>query len=150
MNELKIKAGDWVVVCDGRKALFLENQGDEKFPNLRVRETHEHDDAKTSDHGTDRPGRVHESAAPGRSAVEQTDWHDRAEQDFLKRIAGRLDEAIGKGETGSLIIVAAPRALGVLRPAYSQAVAAAITAEIDKDMVNIPVYEIEKRLTHAN
>jgi protein required for attachment to host cells len=150
MNELKIKAGDWVVVCDGRKALFLENQGDEKFPNLRVRETYEHDDAKTSDHGTDRPGRVHESAGPGRSAVEQTDWHDQAEQEFLKRIAARLDEAIGKSETGALIIVAAPRALGVLRPAYSQAVAAAIAAEIDKDMVNMPVYEIEKRLTQAN
>jgi protein required for attachment to host cells len=150
MNEIKIKAGDWVVVCDGRKALFLENQGDEKFPNLRVRETYEHDDAKTSDHGTDRPGRVHESAGPGRSAVEQTDWHDQAEQEFLKRIAARLDDAIGKSETGSLIIVAAPRALGVLRPAYSQAVAAAIAAEIDKDMVNMPVYEIEKRLTQAN
>ncbi len=51
MVGIKIKSGEWVVVCDGRKALILENEGDAKFPNLRTRETHEHDDTKTSDHG---------------------------------------------------------------------------------------------------
>jgi len=40
MSKLKIGTGDWVVVCDGRKALILANQGDEKFPNLRRREVH--------------------------------------------------------------------------------------------------------------
>ena len=149
MNAINIEAGSWVVVCDGRKALILENQGDAKFPNLRMRETHEHDDAKTSEQGTDRPGRVHDSTSPGRSAVEQTDWHDLAEQDFLKEVAGRLDEAIRNEETTALIIVAAPRALGVLRPAYSHGVKEALTAEIDKDMVNMPVYEIEKGLTQS-
>ncbi len=149
MSEIKLKAGDWVVVCDGRKALILENQGDEKFPNLRMRETHEHEDAKTGEQGTDRPGRVQESTGAARSAVQQTDWHDQAEQDFLKQLVQRLEEAIRKGETQSLIIVAAPRALGVLRPAYSQTVQDAIAAEVAKDMVNVPVYEIEKRLTNS-
>lgn len=32
MNELEVKSGDWVVVCDGRKALILENVGDKAFP----------------------------------------------------------------------------------------------------------------------
>jgi len=147
MESVKIKSGDWIVVCDGRKALILENEGDAVFPNLRTKETHEHEDAKTSEQGTDRPGRVHESASPGRSGVEQTDWHAQAETDFLQGLARRLDDAVSKDHARSLIVVAPPRALGVLRPAYSQAVRNALTAEIAKDLVNMPIYEIEKLLT---
>ena len=147
MSTMKIKAGDWVVVCDGRKALLLENQGDAMFPNLRTRETHEHDDAKTSDQGTDRPGRVHESTGTARSAVEQTDWHAQAEEDFLRTLAERLNDAVTKGETKSLILIAAPRALGVLRQLITPAVQEAIHAEIGKDYVNMPVHEIETHLT---
>lgn len=147
MSAIKIKAGDWVAVCDGRKALILENQGDAVFPNLRTLETHEHDDAKTSDQGTDRPGRVHESTGTARSAVEQTDWHGQAEEDFLRTIAERLNDAVTKGETKSLILIAAPRALGVLRQLITPAVQDAIHAEIGKDYVNMPVHEIETHLT---
>ena len=147
MEAVKIKSGDWVVVCDGRKALILENEGDAMFPNLRTKETHEHDDAKTSEQGTDRPGRVHDAVSPGRSSVEQTDWHAQGEAEFLQGIARRLDEAVSNNETHALIVVAAPRALGVLRPAYSHAVQHALTAEIAKDLVNMPIYEIEKLLT---
>ena len=147
MEAVKIKSGDWVVVCDGRKALILENEGDAMFPNLRTKEIYEHADIKTSEQGTDRPGRVHDAVSPGRSSVEQTDWHAQAETDFLQGIARRLDEAVSKNGAHSLIIVAAPRALGVLRPAYSQAVQNALTAEIAKDLVNMPIYEIEKLLT---
>ena len=35
MNKIKIKTGDWVVVCDGRKALI--NVGDHAFPVLHTR-----------------------------------------------------------------------------------------------------------------
>ena len=37
-KHVKIEQGEWVVVCDGSKALFLENAGDSKFPNLKTRE----------------------------------------------------------------------------------------------------------------
>ena len=36
MSELLIHHGEWVVVCDGAKALVLENTGDAKFPNLKT------------------------------------------------------------------------------------------------------------------
>jgi len=48
-----------------------------------------------------------------------------------------------------VIVVASPRALGVLRPAYSHALKAAVRAEVHKDLVKMPVHEIEKHLTHA-
>jgi len=34
MNETKIGTGDRIVLCNGRKALILENSGDRVFPNL--------------------------------------------------------------------------------------------------------------------
>jgi protein required for attachment to host cells len=143
---MKIKAGEWVVVCDGRKALILVNAGDEVFPNLQTKETHEQANPKTSDQGADEPGRVHQSATSGRSSVEQTDWHDQAEKEFIIALAKRMDEAVIRGETEAFIVVAAPRALGALREAYTHAVRKAVKEEVAKDYVNLPVYEIEKHL----
>lgn len=144
MSAIKVKSGDWIVVCDGRKAIILENRGDEKFPNLRTKEVHEHHEEKTRAQGTDAPGRVFSSRGGARSAVEQTDWHDESERAFLKELAGWLNDAITTGKTKSLVIVAPPRALGMIRPMYSPAVRKAIHAEIGKDLVKASVSEIEK------
>ena len=51
-----------------------------------------------------------------------------------------------QGDAKALIIVAPPRALGVLRHAYSPKLRAALKAEIDKDYVKTPIHEIEKQL----
>lgn len=147
MTGLSIRAGEWVVVCDGAKALVLENVGDTKFPNLKTIEVFEQKDLATHELGTDAPGRAFGSAGQPRSAVDQTDWHDQAEQQFLTQLIRHLDAAVGAGKTKSLVLIAPPRALGVLRPAYSHALKGAIRAEVDKDLVKMPVYEIEKRLS---
>jgi protein required for attachment to host cells len=146
MANVLVRQGDWVVVCDGKKALVLENVGDTKFLNLKTREVHEHPDQKTHELGTDAPGRSFSSVGNGRSAIEQTDWHDQEEQRFLHKLAGHLDAEINAGNAKSLIMVAPPRALGVLRQAYSHALRGALRAEIDKDFVRMPVHEIEKHL----
>lgn len=145
-EKTRIDAGAWVVVCDGRKALLLVNTGDERFPNLRTREVLEHSNPPTSAQGTDAPGRVHQSVGSARSSVEPTDWHDEAEREFLRNLAEILERAIAGGETNALVVAAAPRALGVLRGAYGHATQKALKAEIDRDLVKLPVYEIEKML----
>jgi protein required for attachment to host cells len=146
MGNLKIRQHDWVVVCDGTKALVLENAGDEVFPNLKTKEVYAQKDPKTHEQGTDAPGRVQPSVGTARSALEQTDWHDRAEATFLEDLAARLDAAVTAGETKAVILVAPPRALGVLRRSYSPRLRDALRAEIDKDLVKKPVHEIEKHL----
>jgi protein required for attachment to host cells len=143
---MKIGTGDWIVVCDGRKALILENLGDRMFPNLRTKEVHEHSDPPTSALGSDAPGWVHQSMGGARSSVEQTDLHEEAERVFLKALAERLDIAVTTGETTSLTMVASPRALGMIRSDYSAAVRKALHGEVHKDLVKMPVYEIEKQL----
>src|SRR4030095_11992100 len=91
MVNVLVRQGDWVVVCDGKKALVLENVGDTKVLNLKTREVHEQPDAKTSEQGTDKPGRSINSIDARRSAMEQTDWHEQDEQRFLNHLARGLD-----------------------------------------------------------
>jgi protein required for attachment to host cells len=146
MAKLKIDQNDWVVVCDGKKALLLENTGDAVFPNLKTKEVYEHQDLKTREQGSDAPGRAFNSVGSIRSAMEQTDWQDQSERSFLEDLAGRLDAAVTSGEAKAVIMVAPPRALGVLRQAYSPHLRQALRAEIDKDFVRMPVHEIEKHL----
>ena len=81
-SQIRIGTGDWVVVCDGKKALFCVNAGDTQNLNLKVKEEREIANPATHLQGTERPGRVHQSVGSARSAVGQTDWHDRTEHDF--------------------------------------------------------------------
>jgi protein required for attachment to host cells len=146
MSKLKLHPGEWVVVCDGAKALVLENVGDEMFPNLKTKEVYQQEDPPTHEQGTDEPGRSFQSVGTTRSAMEQTDWHQQGERRFLEKLVARLDGAVRTGEVKSLVIAAPPRALGAIRQAYTHGVRNALAAEIDKDLVRMPVHEIEKHL----
>ena len=79
--------------------------------------------------------------------MEQVDWHDASERAFLQKLELCLDDAPARGETSAFIVIATPRALGKIRPAYTPAVRRAVKAEIGKDYVRIPIYEIEKTFT---
>jgi protein required for attachment to host cells len=124
----------------------LENVGDGKFLNLKTREVYEQEDAKTSEQGTDAPGRAINSVDARRSAMEQTDWHEQAEKAFLENLVARLNAAIQAGEAKKFVVVAPPRALGMIRQSYSAMLRDAVHAELDKDLVKLPVHEIERHL----
>jgi len=143
-EKVMLHNGDWVVVADGAKALILENTGPLNAPRLKEVETHAHKSSATHELGSDAPGRTHSSFGQGSSAVSQTDWHDQAERNFLESLAKRLDAAIAAGEAKSIVIAAPPRALHVLRAAYGKALRAAVRGEVNKDLVNLPIAEIQK------
>ena len=149
MTELLIRHGEWVVVCDGAKALILENTGDMKIPNLKTLKVLAQTDLPTHALGTEAPGRTGNSVGTARSAIDQTDWHNQSERAFLVDLAQQLDSAIAAGRAKSLIMVAPPRALGMIRAAYSQALKGAVRAEVDKDFVKMPLHEIARHLTGA-
>jgi protein required for attachment to host cells len=146
MQKPHLGPGNWIVVCDGRKALILENAGDLKFPHLRLKESFDEPNPPTHEQGTSPPGRTFQSVGNRRGAVAQTDWHDEAEQAFLRRLAERIDQAVARHEVKKITVIAAPRALGMIRKLYSPNVAAAVAEEIDKDLVKAPVSEIERQL----
>jgi protein required for attachment to host cells len=148
-KSVSIRNKEWVVVCDGAKALVLENTGDAIMPDLKTREVYEQKNPATRELGADVPGRAGGVDGKSRSAVGQTDWHERNEQAFLENLAKQLNAKVSAGAVKSIVLIAPPRALGVLRAACSAALKSAVRAEIDKDLVGVPIHEIEKRLTAA-
>jgi protein required for attachment to host cells len=146
MTELQIDKGGWVVVCDGAKAVVLENAGNRMHPNLHTRQVFEQPGLSDRELSADKPGRAISPVGGIRSAVEQVDRHEQDEQRFLTGIAAHLDKAVLAGDTPSLIVVAPPRAIGMLRRAYTTHVRQALRAEVEKDYVKLPVKEIERHL----
>jgi protein required for attachment to host cells len=93
MSKLRIPHDAFVFVGDGRKALFLRNEGDEKFPNLKTARVFEDENPPTHEQGSDRPGRAFKRAGTNlRSGVEDTDWHDLEEHRFVHRVAGAMEQ----------------------------------------------------------
>jgi protein required for attachment to host cells len=146
MEKLKIPHDAYVFVGDGRKALFLRNDGDEKFPNLRMERVFTDENAPTREQGTDRPGTSFSSNGSRRSSVEQTDWHDLEEHRFAREVAAALEKIVRERKIEALVIVAPPRTLADLRGAFHADVKQRIVAELHKDLTKHSLYDIEKHI----
>ena len=145
----KILNNALVFVGGGRKALFLRNHGDAKFPNLRTEKVFEEENPSTHEQGSDRPGRLGEAALAGRrSAVEPTDWHDIEEHRFARKVTAVMEQMVRASQAKALIVVAPPKTLAELRNAFAPDVKACIIAEINKDLTKHPLDEIEKHLAN--
>ena len=141
-----LQQGTWVAVCDGRKALLLQNCGTREFPKLETRESFEQENPPTHLQGSAPPGRAYSPAGGRRGSVEEADTHDRAERTFLEAFAGCIDSYVRNRDIRSLILVAPPRALGMIRPAISEATQRVLVAQLDHDYVKLPLYQIEQHL----
>lgn len=132
--------GTWVLVADGQKALLLENIGDADLPVLEVRRLREQDNPPTAEQGTERPGRASDGPSGHRSALDNTDWHQLAEDRFAHDLADMLFRIVPR--YNRLIVAAAPKVLGELRKTLHPEVARRVVAEVAADLTNHPVDEI--------
>lgn len=139
----------WVLVCDGQKALLLQNVGDREYPKLETREAFQHKVPATHELGTDEPGRAFNSVDSTRSATEAPDYHRQEEEHFLTELVRHLDRYATEHHIKDLVITAPPRALGYLREQLPAHLRGLVRAEIDKDYVAQPLYEIEAHLAKA-
>jgi len=147
MSKLSLPHDAFVFVGDGRKALFLRNAGDEKFPNLQTERVFADDNPATRDQGSDKPGRSVASAhSTQRSAMEPTDWHEIEQRRFAKQVSAALEALVRERGAPALVVVAPPRTLAELRLALHADVKARLIGEIDKDLTKQPIWEIEKAL----
>lgn len=139
-----------VFVGDGRKALFLRNDGDTKCLNLKVEKIFENENPSTHEQGSDRPGRMSQGATTGRkAAVEPTDWHELQEHQFTRIVAVAMEKAVRAKKGTALIVVAPPRTLAELRNVIHPDVKACVSAEMNKDLTRHSIEEIEKHLMDA-
>ncbi len=145
---MRLIHGASVLVTDGRKALYLRNEGDGEFADLRLVEKWESPAPADRDLRTDAPGRVFSSrgGSARRSSYDEGNFHDQAEAEFAEQVADFVNTR-APDDAPQLVLVAPPRTLGVLRRHFRRDVAERLVAEIPKDLVKHPIPEIERLLT---
>lgn len=145
----------FVVVADGRKMLFLRNEGDEVHPNLQVERKRVQDNPKDGDQATDLAGSASSTRTAGANwasggSFENIDFHQLEEDRFAAETADLLRTRALNNDFESLIIVAPPKTLGELRKHYHKEVENRLTGEIDKDLTRHTLPEIEQALIAAD
>jgi protein required for attachment to host cells len=147
MTQLHISKNALVLVGDGKKALFLRNRGTSREVELIVEREMQQENPPTREQGTDQPGRSHGVDGKSRTAIEQTDWHDRAEEHFAVEIAETLYQMEHAHEFDELVVVAPPKMLGDLRAALHPEVTQCIVAEVAKDLTAHPIPDLVRVLS---
>ena len=143
---MQIPHNAFVLVADGRKALFFRNEGDAEFPNLRVEHAEEHPNPADRDQKTDAAGAASSTQS---GTMGETDYHQQEEDRFAAETADMLKRRALANGFETLIIVAPPKTLGELRRHYHKEVSNRLTGELAKDLTGHPVPEIEKALSAA-
>jgi len=143
---MQVPANSVVLVADGRKSLFFRNAGDAAFPNLSVEDKETRRNPDHHEQATDLAGQAMNVIGGHGGTMGEVDFHQQEEDRFAADMAETLKARALANEFESLIIVAPPRTLGELRKHYHKEVEKRIVAEVAKDLVNVPVEEIERIL----
>ncbi|WOI55247.1 host attachment family protein [Palleronia sp. LCG004] len=140
----RLTEGTWVLIADGEKALILENQTDHEDPYLTVLTKEEQENPPDREQSANRRGRFNDSNGVHRSAVEDTDWHELAKEQFASDVSDMLYKRAHGKAFDSIVIVASPKILGELRDNLHQEVTQKVIAEIPKTLTNHSLDDIEK------
>ena len=146
MIHVRIPARALVLIIDGKRARFLRNKGNALHIELITERKLEHENPPTREQGTDRPGRYLGVDRVSRSAVEQTDWHQQAEDRFAVAVADILYRMAHGHTFDHLIIVAPAKVLGKLRAAWHPEVATRVVGEVPKELTSRSATELAKLL----
>ena len=141
-----------VVVADGRKALFLRNEGDDAYPNLQVDSARERVNPADRDQKTGPAGRSSGGGGgvgQARAAMGEADFHQLEEDRFAAEITDMLKKKALAHDFESLIVIAPPRTLGEMRKRYHVEVANRLTGELDKDLTGHQLPDIEQAIVAA-
>lgn len=143
---MRIPNNGVVLVADGRKSLFFRNEGDAEFPKLAVEDKNVRLSPDHVDQASDTAGGVSNTVGGHGGSMAEVDFHEQDEARFAADLAADLKARALANDFESLVIVAPPRTLGALRKHYHKEVADRVSAEIAKDLVNLPVDQIERIL----
>jgi len=95
---------------------------------------------------SDRSGTKYSIAGHGTDTPENADPTRLAESRFAAQLADRLEKHQVDADFDRLIIAAAPRMLGELRKHLKGPVRDVILAELDKNLIDVPVDELSAHL----
>lgn len=171
---MEVPHNAFVLVADGRKSLFLRNEGDGTYPNLRVEHAEEHPNPADRDQKSDAAGGASGSQmgagapaaaqgggtsgghggqgggfAPSRGSMAETDYHQQEEDRFAAETADMLKKRALANGFDKLIVIAPPKTLGELRKHYHKEVEHRLVGELAKDLTGHTIPDIEKALQAA-
>lgn len=138
-----------VLVADGRKALFLRNEGDARQIDLRTTSHQEREDRKDSDIKTDASGQSPAPAGTGLpgGTMGEPDFHQQEEDRFARDLAEKINAMALSSKFDALVVVAPARTMGELRALWHKETTARIVHEHVKEMTDRPIADIEALLT---
>lgn len=126
-----------VVVADEREASFFDFASAKAPPQARGALLNDASGLKDQDLETDRPGRRFGGTHGNRHAVDGERSAERHESEqFAREVARTLDGARVRNEFDRLVLIAAPRMLGLLREALPDTCRSVIAAEVSKELVH--------------
>lgn len=143
---MAIPHGALVFVGDGKKMLFLRNKGDSDLLDLRTESHDERADPPDRELKTDAPGLVQQSGGQGRDSYAEEDFHQQGEDRWVKDAAAELNRRALSNDFDSLVVVAPPKALGVLRKKLHKEAERRIVLTVNKEMTDRPIPDIEELL----
>jgi protein required for attachment to host cells len=134
---MQLPNGATVAVADGEKFNLFRNTGDEAGLKLVVL-PHDAVDAR------------HEGATPGRQGSSANpDGGQDKEDGFSAGVIDLLNKRVLAGQISSLLIIAAPRTLGAIRPQYHAKLTDILAGEIAKDLTGHSLQDVEKAIAAA-
>lgn len=120
-----------VITVDGSRMAMFKNIGEAFAPVLELVEEHKNPSLRTAELGTGKPGRTFQSSSSRRATHELTDLQQQEEDRFVTGVAQRIEKIAAETKAG-VVLVAAPRALGVIRKHLKRETSAKLLAEIPK------------------
>jgi protein required for attachment to host cells len=137
----------WVVVAESARARIFSLSGIggklRELENLTHPESRLHDSELTSG----RPGRTSDSHGRRHGLEQAMDPHEREAHTFARQVAQHIDRGRREASFDSLVLIAPPKFLGELRTNLSKPTRSALSAELDKNLVEADLKSIERHLT---
>ena len=143
---MAIPHGALVLVADGKKLLWLRNQGDSGMLDLRTESHDERADPMDRDVKSDAPGTQGQRWGDGRPAMDETDFHQQGEDRWIREAAEQVNRRALENDFDALAVVIPPKALGEFRKKLHKEAERRIVLTVNKTMTDRPIPDIEELL----
>jgi len=143
---MAIPHGALVLVADGRKMLWLRNQGDSGMLDLRMEAHDERPDPLDGEIKTDAPGTQSPSVGLGHDTMGEADFHQQGEDRWIREAAEEVNRRALTNDFEALVVVIPPKALGEFRKKLHKEAERRIVLTINKTMTDRPIPDIEELL----
>ena len=136
----------WVVVADEAKArIFSAEKPVDPLLEVKVMSSSEAN-LLEQDLVSDKPGRGNSSGQSKHAFEEKSTHKEQYAISFAKEISEYLTENLRTKAFGKLLLIAAPRFLGLLRKELTKGVTEVVSLQLDKDLTKMKPVEIREHL----